>query len=148
MKEEFRLEPYIKLADDSQMRYTSWLRTSSHKLRVEVGRHGTNNSSPHLRTCPFCCTKDQLTLELLSLLPCCELLTENEMNFLKDCINYSVLRTELSEDISDMILLGRFQGLFNKPSLFKTLTYIKKLFNKRSPFTTSLCYTLYRHCIV
>ena len=114
------------------MKYTAWLRTSSHKLHIETGCY--NGTPKILRTCPTCCLEEKETLELLAVLPMCELnpVIEDENHFLKDCQLYNDIRQRSSEVLQNTI--KQYIGcIFSSENIVESMTIIKKMFSKRFP---------------
>ena len=63
VKKEFKAEPYLSKVAYRKCRLTAKLRTSSHMLGIERGRHGSLRLSHLNRLCSFCSTSEQDVLK-------------------------------------------------------------------------------------
>ena len=122
IKSSFRLEPYISLPNHKKTRYTTWLRTSSHKLNIETGRYGWKNS-----------TSDRITLDLLNELPFSDIIKEDEVHLLKECPVYKEIRQRTSTDLHNMLTNSQFSKLFNENYIVETRNFVYNLFRERFP---------------
>ena len=128
MKKDFELEPYLKLISNYKYRHAiTKLRTSSHDLQIEKGRH------------------TQLPLESRRCLYCNDI--ENEIHFLIKCKLFKAERIELYDRLS----LDDFDRIVNQQDQFVYLmnsrnqrhleilgAFIFKCFKKRKSFIDSL----------
>ena len=133
IKNSFEIEPYLNIqTHQKHLKYTAWLRTSSHKLHIETGRY--NKTPKILRICPTCCLETKEDLELLTVLPMCELdlAIEDEMHFLKDCHLYDEIRQKSSEALQTAIKQD-IGSIFSSENIVKSITMIKQMFMTRFP---------------
>ena len=87
-KNSLAFEPYLKIANPEKRRLIAQFRTSAHRLHIETGRFGHNNTyvPPDRRLCE-CCSMGQ---------------TEDEFHFLIECPKYLPLRTELFSSAGEL----------------------------------------------
>ena len=87
-KNSLAFEPYLKIANPEKRRIIAQFRTSVHRLHIETGRFGHNNTyvPPDRRLCE-CCSMGQ---------------TEDEFHFLIECPKYLPLRTELFSSAGEL----------------------------------------------
>ena len=130
IKEDLSCEPYVQLQDQKKIKSIAWLRTSSHRLKIETGRYGTSTSLHH-RVCNFCSSGDKETLELLFSLITAEPIIEDEDHFLRDCPNYNQLREERSKELKELLIAKKSMELFSERHIFESSSFIFKLFKIR-----------------
>jgi len=98
IKNSYSEEPYLSLTNFEDRKHLARLRTSSHTLRVELGRYSSQKRPTTLvdKCCRFCC--DTGVLELLFELPCVpELIIEDETHFLIDCPTMNSVRQRFKD---------------------------------------------------
>ena len=116
------------------------LRTSSHRLNIEVGRYQRQVNEHQLskaeimwtRRCGFCCNEDA---ELLTHLPFAVTpIVEDEQHVLVSCPRYHTLRSSLNNDFKDYLLRNEEHfKLFTTEFVRKMARYVKNIFNTRFP---------------
>ena len=99
-KTKFGMENYLLCSKFTERKCFSRLRTSSHKLNIEAGRHRRPVVPKELRTCKYCNDNS----------------VEDENHFMHKCKQYSTLRTSLFSTL-------KFTKLseFNESDQFKYL---------------------------
>ena len=125
-KKSFKLENYLLCCKFNDRKFFSRLRTSSHQLKIETGRHKRPLIPSEARFCPTC-----------------EDAVEDELHFLLHCKLYSSLRNSLfdslnfvnfnsySEKDKFIYLMSYNDG---DPEIANTIvTFIKSAFNLRFP---------------
>ena len=127
IKDTFEIENYLQNVDlkHRQMKCVAQIRSSSHRLNIETGRHGIEKRSNVLnRVCHYC--SDLTNLKYLAELPFFAPICEDASHVLQTCPLYDDLRTNAAEAIkehlqvdlkrlfSDKELLPRFGGLIAK----------------------------------
>ena len=97
IKKNLSCEDYLRIKlTYQQSKKLAQLRTSSHRLNIETGRHGYVRQSNILnRVCYQCCDKD--TVKHLAELPFFDPILEDEVHVLQRCPLYNDLRESLSE---------------------------------------------------
>lgn len=89
VKSEFHWEQYLtKVSSFTDRRSTTWIRTSSHKLNIEVGRY--NNIDRQQRTCEFCLETKNLSC------------IEDENHILLHCPNGASIRKKFISKIASL----------------------------------------------
>jgi len=103
IKTDFRLEPYLYLKNAKARKALSKLRTSSHVLEIERGRHSKPKTERNLRLCKHCKSKQ----------------VEDEYHFVMQCPNYNNLREVLISKLclrdntfSNLTMQERFSYMF------------------------------------
>ncbi|KAL5258389.1 hypothetical protein ACHWQZ_G009029 [Mnemiopsis leidyi] len=127
IKDKLEIENYLQDVNlkPQQLKRIAQMRTSSHRLNIETGRHGIVKRNTVLnRVCHHC--SDLTYLEYLAELPFFDPICEDEIHVLKSCPLYEDLRTnahpavkehlqtDLKELFTDKELLPRFGGLISK----------------------------------
>ena len=143
IKDNFEIENYLQNVDlkHRQMKCMAQIRSSSHRLNIETGRHGIEKRSNVLnRVCHHC--SDLTNLKYLAELPFFAPICEDESHVLQTCPLYDDLRTNAAETIkehlqvdlkrliSDKELLPRFGGLLAKIFDRRFLANSKNNFSK------------------
>ena len=97
IKKNLSCEDYLRIKlTYQQSKKLAQLRTSSHRLNIETGRHGYVRQSNILnRVCYQCCDED--TVKHLAELPFFDPILEDEVHVLQRCPLYNDLRESLSE---------------------------------------------------
>ena len=97
IKKSFSCEDYLQVKlTYKQLKKLAQLRTSSHRLNIEKGRHGSLRQGNILnRLCYQCCDEDMV--KLLAELPFFDPILEDEVHVLQQCPLYSDLRESLSD---------------------------------------------------
>ena len=129
VKSVFQLEPYLKKTTYSQCKRTAQLRTSSHKLGVETGRHG---KPWHHRACGFCSTSDKDVLQGIAALPFCDLIIEDELHVLRVCPKYHAIRSMLPDAIKTALFTD-VPSLFDQDLARRVSQYVEQIFKVRFP---------------
>ena len=85
-KNSLAFEPYLKIANPEKRRIIARFRTSAHRLHIETGRFGHNNTyvPPDRRLCE-CCSMGK---------------TEDEFHFLIECPKYLPIRAFFHQPVS------------------------------------------------
>ena len=133
VKRSFGPEPYISFPNHKKVKCMVWLRTSSHKLKIESGRHGSKILSLHHRACDTCCSNDSSTLELLCQLPLTELILEDEIHVLRDCPAYQDLRESSSESLRTALTTHNPMEIFDRILLNDSMKFVRNIFLRRFP---------------
>ena len=102
IKKGFSCEEYLCMdLASKQSKSLAQLRTSSHKLNIETGRHGSARHGNLLnRLCYQCC--DQEAIQHLAELPFFEPINEDERHVLQTCPSYKDFRDMVSETTCSM----------------------------------------------
>ena len=138
VKQEFGEEQYLNLPKRSHRVNIAKLRSSSHDLRVELGRYTKETGSNYKlsKACHFC--SDINLLEGLAELPFSEEpILETEEHALTKCPQYHGLRSNLSENLKCLVLLKEYGAImlsYHLPEFGKFLTDCHRL---RNPSRTS-----------
>ena len=103
IKTNFGEEPYLQLTQKpyEKAKNVARIRMSSHKLHIETGRYQQKPRSH--RYCRGCVTGNQETIEALLELPFLELHIETEDHVLRSCESYASLRSELPEEMANVL---------------------------------------------
>ena len=103
IKANFGEEPYLQLTQKpyEKAKNVARIRMSSHKLHIETGRYQQKPRSH--RYCRGCVTGNQETIEALLELPFLELHIETEDHVLRSCESYASLRSELPEEMVNVL---------------------------------------------
>jgi len=103
LKTDFKMEPYLYLKNDRARKALSKIRTSSHSLEIERGRHSKPKTDRNLRICKLCNSNQ----------------VEDEYHFIMQCSLYNDLREELfsklctiDKTFPDLQMHNRFIYLF------------------------------------
>ena len=89
IKSSFEYETYLNNKNTFDAKLTTLLRSGSHLLNIEKGRHGKYRESRLNRRCPFCTDREQL--DLLEALPFpSDIVVENEEHVFADCPAYII----------------------------------------------------------
>ena len=91
-KNKFGLENYLLFGKFNERKYFSKLRTSSHILHIEAGRHKRPPTPSDLRFCLSCNNGS----------------VENELHFLLHCNRYDIIRKKLFDNLSSFVDLKQF----------------------------------------
>ena len=141
VKQEFGEEQYLNLPKRSHRVNIAKFRSSSHDLRVELGRYTKETGSNYKlsKACHFC--SDINLLEGLAELPFSEEpILETEEHALTECPQYHGLRSNLSENLKCLVLLKEYGAIMlshHLPEFGKFLTDCHRLRNssRTSPHT-------------
>ena len=112
VKQEFGEEQYLNLPTRSHRVNIAKLRSSSHDLRIEMGRYTreTGNNYHVKKACNFC--SDIKLLEGFAELPFFEEpIPETEEHALTECPKYHGLRSNLTENLKSLILLKNYSAI-------------------------------------
>ena len=112
VKQEFGEEQYLNLPTRSHRVNIAKLRSSSHDLRIEMGRYTreTGNNYHVKKACNFC--SDIKLLEGFAELPFFEEpIPETEEHALTECPKYHGLRSNLTENLKSLILLKKYSAI-------------------------------------
>ena len=130
------IKPYFEQASylsqelgPKEIRCIAQMRTSSHRLRVETGRHGKNRESIVNRACLFCSTTDMEVLRTMEELPLFDPVIEDELHVLKCCPRYDDIRQKLS--VSLQMTLNEDLGAIFQSFHIKETAKLIKLINTR-----------------
>ena len=100
VKTEFGQENYLHLdLSYQQLKRFAQFRTSSHRFKIETGRHGNLRSSVLNRICNHCSTDDMETLRALESLPEFDPIIEDEEHVIRTCSYYEDLRESMNESM-------------------------------------------------
>ena len=100
IKTEFGQENYLHLdLSYHQLKRFAQFRTSSHRFKIETGRHGILRNSVLNRICNYCSTDDLETLRALESLPEFDPVIEDEDHVIRTCSYYEDLRASLNESM-------------------------------------------------
>jgi hypothetical protein len=133
VKQNFEIEPYLQQKlTYKQSKCVARLRSSSHRLNCETGRHGVNRADPLKRLCDICNTSDKETLRNLTELPMADPIIEDELHVLRCCPNYHDIRIGLSHS-TKTDLFADISNLFGPSAIQETAKFITKIFNRRFP---------------
>ena len=132
IKNEFKEELYLRLELNSNTsKRLAQLRTSTHTLNIETGRHGANRLKLINRVCKHCCTKDMGTLELLLELPLSDPIIEDEEHVLRNCPLYDDLRDQLNP-YTQNLLFEDITTIFENSITTRDIgRYISKIYERR-----------------
>ena len=132
VKRSFGTEPFLRGTTYQQCRSVAQLRSSSHRLGVERGRHGKLRLSIHHRVCKFCSTDDIEVLQTMNEMPFSDLIIEDEAHILRVCPRFYGLRVSLPDSLKNSIFQDISQ-LFEEDSTRRTARYISEIFSLRFP---------------
>ena len=133
IKDGFVQENYLSVhLSFKQSKRLAQIRTSSHRLNIETGRHGHIKQSSILnRVCPHCCDTD--TLGHIAQLPFFEPIFEDEAHVLRECPLYEDLRNSLP-DTAKVNLSENIAALFTDMSLIRhTAKFSTRIHQRRFP---------------
>ena len=122
IKSSFGCEKYLSLyLPYNQSKRLAQIRTSSHRLNIETGRHGHVRRNNILnRICPTCSTKEKNTLEYMAELPFFDPIIEDEVHVLRTCPLYQDNRDRLSPEAKTNLFEG-MDLIFTQPKLLKEI---------------------------
>ena len=122
IKSSFGCEKYLSLyLPYKQSKRLAQIRTSSHRLNIETGRHGHFRRNNILnRICPTCSTKEKNTLEYMAELPFFDPIIEDEVHVLRTCPLYQDSRDRLSSEAKTNLFEG-MDLIFTQPKLLKEI---------------------------
>ena len=132
IKDEFEIENYLQNSTlkHRQIKCIAQIRTSSHRLNIETGRHGVDKRNNVLnRVCHHCC--DQTYLKDFVELPFFAPIYEDESHVLQSCPRYDDLRSSTTEAIKDHLQTD-LKGIFSDDALLPRFGgLITKIFERR-----------------
>ena len=132
IKSSFEYETYLNNKNTFDAKLTTLLRSGSHLLNIEKGRHGKNRESRLNRRCPFCADREQL--DLLEALPFpSDIVMENEEHVLSDCPAYEEIRSQANDKVREALLQRNFAGLFQPNIAAESGILVRYIFKKRFP---------------
>ena len=122
IKSSFGCEKYLSLyLPYKQSKRLAQIRTSSHRLNIETGRHGHFRRNNILnRICPTCSTKEKNTLEYMAELPFFDPIIEDEVHVPRTCPLYQDSRDRLSSEAKTNLFEG-MDLIFTQPKLLKEI---------------------------
>ena len=113
IKEDFGCENYLDLDLSHQhLRRLTQFRTSSHRYKVETGRHGVQRNNVLNRVCNHCSTTDLETMNFLAALPTFDPIIEDELHVLQSCKHYDDLRERMLKLAKEALVDGDIKKLF------------------------------------
>ena len=134
VKAEFREEPYLELKSRPKRVCIAKLRSSSHDLRVELGRYTSNRYNESMKTCRFCCSEDPDVIANLEELPFFETpIIENEDHVLTTCPEYHFLRINLSDNLKSLIMLKEYGAIMTSHHIEEFGKYLVDSWGHRNP---------------
>ena len=110
IKPDFGEELYLSLNNKAIRDSIARIRSSSHDLNIERGRHIAGNIKQASKTkmCRFCCLSDTTIAEYhadAENLPFFSPTIESEVHALIECPGYHHLRSKLSDDVKSLLML-------------------------------------------
>ena len=134
VKTEFGEEAYLQLKSKPKRVSIARLRSSSHDLRVELGRYTSNRYNEAMKTCRFCCSEDPNIIGLLEELPFFETpITETEDHVLTVCPGYHSIRSNLSENLKSLLMLREYGAIMNSHHVEEFGKYLVDSWRHRNP---------------
>ncbi|KAL5262835.1 hypothetical protein ACHWQZ_G008281 [Mnemiopsis leidyi] len=136
-KDKLEIENYLQDVNlkPQQLKRIAQMRTSSHRLNIETGRHGIVKRNTVLnRVCHHC--SDLTYLEYLAELPFFDPICEDEIHVLKSCPLYEDLRTNAHPAVKEHLQTD-LKKLFTDKELLPR-------FGCRTPASYSVVSTLYQ----
>jgi hypothetical protein len=133
VKQRFEIEPYLQMhLTYKQSKRVAQLRSSSHMLNCETGRHGVNREDPLKRLCGICSTPNREILHNMSELPMNNPIIEDEIHVLRVCPHYHDIRSALSHT-TKTLLFADVTKIFSSSAIQETAKYIAKIYSRRFP---------------
>jgi hypothetical protein len=123
LKDTFLYEPYLDILPSNLRLFISKIRMSSHSLRIQTGRYGTNRVARNERYCTYCNTQD----------------LEDEYHFILICPCYNNIRKKYIKRYyyinPSVIKLVELLNSKNKIILKNLACYIKLALSHRTSIT-------------
>ena len=138
VKDSFGCELYMKLQlSYAEHKAIAQLRSSSHKLQIEVGRYGTDRDNVLSRVCSFCTSDSMDNLTWLSHLPMFDPVIEDELHVLTECPHYASERATVGPKLwHSLTTEGLLKSIFNDKSSVQNLSrFVSKIWKKRAILT-------------
>ena len=132
IKDIFEIENYLQNVDlkHRQMKCVAQIRSSSHRLNIETGRHGLEKRSNVLnRACHYC--SDLTNLKYLAELPFFAPIYEDESHVIQTCPLYDDLRTNAAEAIKEHLQVDLKRLFSDKELLPRFGRLLAKIFDRR-----------------
>ena len=136
VKPIFGEEMYLQLPSRPKRTSIARLRSSSHDLRIEVGRYSKNKTHNNIeaKACRFCCEIDSDMLSHFAELPFCEPpIIESEEHMLTECSGYHSIRSKLSDSIKSLIMLKAYGAFMCSNHLPEFGRYLIESWKLRNP---------------
>ena len=135
IKEEFGEEEYLNLKSRHSRTNIAKIRSSSHDLMIERGRY-SKETGVWPRVCRFCCDKDHvLGFESLPFFE--GTILENEEHCLTECPMYDSVRSSLSGDLKNLLLLRKYKDTMNSAHVEELGKFLSSCHRIRNPKNTS-----------
>ena len=136
VKTTFGEEMYLQLPSRPKRSSIAKLRSSSHDLRIEVGRYTKNKTQSKIeaKVCRFCCTAEPDTLSHFEELPFSEpTIIESEEHALTECPGYHSIRSKLSDNLKSLIMLKAYGVIMSCHHVSEFGRYLIESWKLRNP---------------